>query len=288
MAVVLSAGVLCYACIEDTQDVYFLLGRERCSSERNSGSNRWSYFGGRVKPGETEMECASREFVEESLGLAWLDEAGRMPSVTADVTHEALARGNYTFRVALDTRTDRPVPASPHGASVQQLRVCYVKRIPWQPELPEQFQCLRQQLEGIDVLSRDNMAAATTKFATLPREVQIHPAFELRHDHHGTLVAVTVKAEYLEKQQVGWWSLHRLRSIIRNGGSYKNKYCFRIGFLSTLAVIVEHFGIMELVGRHWMQHVAEHDESVTERDEPVTERDACVTPGQHASPPPSP
>ncbi len=274
MAVVLSAGVLCYACLEDTQDVYFLLGRERCSSERNSGSNRWSYFGGRVKPGETELECASREFVEESLGLAWLDEALCVPTLNAEVAQEALARGNYTFRVALDTRTDRPLHASTPETDMQQLRVCYVKRIPWQPDLPEQFQCLRQHLETIDTLSRQDMAAATTRFATLPREVQSHPAFDVCRNAHGQVVAVTVKSEYLEKQQIGWWSLHRLRSIIRNGGSYKNKYCFRIGFLSTLAVIVEHFGIMELVGRHWMHHISEPDDTVTQ----------C----QNASHPPSP
>jgi hypothetical protein len=43
----------------------------------------------------------------------------------------------------------------------------------------------------------------------------------------------------MEKQQIAWWSIHRIKNAIKNGGRFK-KNVLRYGFLSTLSVVVEY------------------------------------------------
>jgi len=232
---VMSAGVLCYSYADTTQDIYFLLGREEPA---NGG--RWSDFGGKRKDGETEIECASREFVEESMGII---------GNRGDIQQE-LEKKKYTFRIALDISTDRPIAPTCTETS-KNLRICYLKQIPWLPDLPERFEHLRQQF--LQFQQKTDIESKIIYFLSLPIEVQQHCAFTVSRASDGQIVNIELNADCLEKRQIGWWSLYRLRSILRNGGSFKNKYCFRIGFLSTLAVIVEHFGVIELFCQHLLQ-----------------------------------
>jgi hypothetical protein len=251
---VLSAGVLCYAYADSTHDIYFLLGRDRPSPEWPRGSTRWSDFGGGLLPGETETEGAAREFVEESMAIVALPQetAGILtsgPFVNQTLVQTLLEQKKYTFRVAANVvdRNQGGVEVTEETPTQQRrVRVCYVNRIPWQPDLPEKFDRIKEALDKLG--DTENMEEVLHCYHNLSNDMQNHPALEIETDlETGQIVGVYVKPEYREKQQIGWWSLHRLKSILRNGGSYKNKFCFRAGFLCTLAVIIEHFSAMEVV-----------------------------------------
>lgn len=69
--------------------------------------------------------------------------------------------------------------------------------------------------------------------------IEPHICYELQE-----VKDVIVKQEWLEKQQIRWWSLPRLKYVIRNGGKYK-RHVFRYGFLSTLSVLIEKFSQLD-------------------------------------------
>jgi hypothetical protein len=253
---VLSAGILCYAYADSTHDIFFLLGRDRPSPDWPRGSTRWSDFGGGLLPGETETEGAAREFVEESMAIVALpqDTAHVLPtSPFVNLTHVQglLEQKKYTFRVAAtvidrNAVTEEKDKKAEDEQEMRKVRVCYVNRIPWQPDLPEKFDKIKEVLDKLG--DTENMQEVLHCYHNLAPDMQQHPAIEVETDPDtGNIVGVYVKPEYREKQQIGWWSLHRLKSILRNGGAYKNKYCFRAGFLCTLAVVIEHFSAMEVV-----------------------------------------
>lgn len=244
---VLSAGILCYAYADTTHDIYFLLGRDRPSPDWPRGSTRWSDFGGGLLPGETETEGAAREFVEESMAIVALpgdcvhERSG--PFENQASVQSLLEQKKYTFRVAANVVSRDEATPAVNGS--RRVRVCYVNRIPWQPDLPEKFDKIKEALDKLG--DTENMQDVLHYYHNLSPDMQTHPALEIDKDATGTVVGVYVKPEYREKQQIGWWSLHRLKSILRNNGCYKSKFCFRAGFLCTLAVIIEHFSAMEVV-----------------------------------------
>ena len=256
---VVSAGLLCYAYAENTHDIFFLLGRDRTSHDWPRGSNKWSDFGGCLDDGETEIEGAAREFVEESMGIVPFPQEDLAdlrvvpPFMKPEYVGRVLEKKKFTFRVAMDVSDRRgfQVPVDPTQtprAPVRKLRVCYVKRIPWLPDLPERFDQVRDCIDRIKNLVQDNfMTEAIQYYHSLSMEMQNHPALTIARDQQGKISSLSVNPDFCEKQQIGWWSLHRLRSVLKNGGSYKSKFCFRIGFLSTLAVVIEQLSVMELI-----------------------------------------
>lgn len=69
-----SAGVLIYSINPNTKEIMFLLGKERIETEWED-SGKWASFGGGSKMGETVMETAIREFIEETMGFVMSQEA---------------------------------------------------------------------------------------------------------------------------------------------------------------------------------------------------------------------
>jgi hypothetical protein len=265
---VVSAGVLCYAYTETTHDIFFLLGKEK-SDPNWSQSNKWCDFGGSLQPQETEEQGAAREFVEESMGvvsLAMEDYGVIMDSTPPsfftqiDKVTRVLEEKKYTFRLSVGVKKPNAVPQSPSTPTLQpdlplepppttnkqnRTRVCYVKRIPWQPDLPEKFDQLRQVLVYLHDLALENQSLARDYYLTLASGLQQHPSILVTRDPDKKITRITVQEEYLEKQQLGWWSLPRLKTIMRNKWVYRDKNCFRTGFRTTLATVLEHFTIME-------------------------------------------
>lgn len=125
-----SAGVLPYAVSPDGQTRHFLLGRERWISNWK-GSCRWCAFEGGRASGETVLATALREYTEESLGMC-------------DAASAAMREGKHTCRIVANLRNSR------RGDKYQ---VLYVVPVPWQPELPQTFQAMRQRIEHIDRLA---------------------------------------------------------------------------------------------------------------------------------------
>ena len=232
----ISAGILCYSYAETTQDIYFLLGRQRQTADWPRGSNRWSEFGGCVEEGESEVHCAAREFVEESMALIPIsgDASEHYTSITT--VQEALKNHKYTYRIAIEVETD-------HAS--RKHRVCYLRRIPWLPELPERFEYVKNCLDAINDALQKGMEEAIDCYNNQPPIIQQHPAIEVKRDHEQKIVHIHVRREYREIYQIKWWSLHRIKSVLKTGGSYKNKYCFRLGFLTTISIVLKQFHVME-------------------------------------------
>src|SRR5438105_4338369 len=71
----LSAGVLCYSIPPNSDEIFFLLGRECHIIEcKNLVRKCWCDFGGKMEQGEKEEDTASREFFEESMGIVCTNE----------------------------------------------------------------------------------------------------------------------------------------------------------------------------------------------------------------------
>jgi hypothetical protein len=148
------AGVLCYAVPPGSNEVFFLLGKE--SSECRPFIRKcWCDFGGKIEEGETEQEAASREFFEESMGLVCTEQcddcfdSNLAPIHSAfyiDQVTDALSDNGYAFRICMCLN---------HGASPEiprRYQITYVKQIPWNPNLPEDFAALRNKLCTLDIL----------------------------------------------------------------------------------------------------------------------------------------
>jgi hypothetical protein len=74
------------------------------------------------------------------------------------------------------------------------------------------------------------------------------------------ITGIHVPNEWLEKQQIAWWSLPRLQLILKNSGKHGG-HIFRCGFLSTLGVITQHF-------LHASRAKKQHDEEMRRRKNP--------------------
>lgn len=87
-------GVLPFYKDTETQKPVFLLGRERYV-EGWRGSHRWSAFEGGVKLDEDDVNCAVREFEEESCGVLY------QSSSDSSKLKRELREGDYSIRVSV-------------------------------------------------------------------------------------------------------------------------------------------------------------------------------------------
>ena len=213
------------------KNIYLLLGREA----RNAGpvsSGHWCDFGGHLDPGETVNEAAAREFCEESLcaidlynrgGVTGPDHATekRRPALShyAEFVKDMIANKQYVFK--LTTHGDRNNER--HGDA----RCYFVIEVPWQPYVSERFSLIRSSFLRAKRLSGRGLDNTVAVHHTL----RFHSA--LRSAPNG----YTVNEKFLEKQQIGYWSLSRLEDVIRDTGSYKGQR-FRSTFLVALRLII--------------------------------------------------
>lgn len=222
---VVSAGFLLYSYDTQTHNIYFLLGQESYHPEWPY-SNRWCDFSGTQKTGETEVECAARELLEETLNCVPLDNNQNINS--QHILH-LIQTKQYLCRILAHFPSQNHLPA--------RKRICYVKEIPWQPDLPEVFhqqsRLYRPLRHGTTALERMNY------WQTLTPEQQNVPFVTLVYERN-RLVDVVVKSDWMEKAKLEWWSIPRLHGVIRNEGKYRKTY-FRRGFVQLLRVILELF-----------------------------------------------
>lgn len=271
MVEAISAGVLCYSYAEPTQDIYFLLGRQRQTADWPRGSNRWSDFGGCVEDSEGESEsevhCAAREFVEESMALVPIsaDDSAINPYTTIETVQDALKNRKYTYRIAIEVETD-------HVS--KKHRVCYVRRIPWLPELPDRFEYVKTCLDAIHDALQKGIEEAIDCYNNQPPAIQQHPAIDIKRDHDQKIIHLHLRREYREIYQIKWWSLHRIKSVLKTGGSYKNKYCFRSGFLTTIGIVLQQFYVMENICHNLGVCIEDFDKEVIDEDDEINEVEA--------------
>lgn len=280
---VLSAGFLFYSHPPDSEDVYFLLGMDDYNC-------KWSDFGGRRNVNESELDCAIREMVEETMFTVQIREPDPVkqdiqkelmnPSGTVEEyvqqVKKMIETKNYTYRIGLDItprsekktivshgfdlstlsvyyvcpfthldkiQSNQPLSSDvqhshPLSKSLKRLRVCYVKYIPWQPNLPQIFSKTYESIYRLNALSTLDEKIEYYN-VTLPPELRSHPAIHIERQD-GKITHLSVLKEWIEKQKIAWWSLPRLKHALKNGGRYK-RHILRYGFLSTLGIILERF-----------------------------------------------
>lgn len=195
---IVTAGVICFAVAEATQSVFLLLGQEQ--------NEQWCDFGGHLQEEEDALQGAAREFAEESLCVVQLDgeETGKNETERAEqyarLVQDQLQANKYFLRLEISSVEDESKLA------FLPIRVYYLKRVHWQPDVAARFADLRQRL----LLADDETLCN-------------HPA--INND------------AWFEKVAVDWWSVDRLRQVMRNDGKYKEQR-FRKSFLPVLNIIL--------------------------------------------------
>lgn len=274
-----NAGILCYSVCPDTNEIYFLLCRDRCQPDWPRSASRWSEFGGRRQGTEAAEETAAREFIEESMGLVAINPP--MPehtetdhdSVMYINVHEVmqtLEQGLYTFAVHIIDYNSPFTFAHAHAHAhtntptkpVHQpsYRVCFVKRIPWQPEVPERFFAIRRDI--------DEFLDFTSHHPEMPREFTVESYCHLRpavrscpcfhidvHPDTKQIEHVHVNMDYREKQQLKWWHISQLQTIVNEFLNHPERpQCpLRRSFVKTLALVLlqmqrlHEFAVMSLL-----------------------------------------
>lgn len=77
-----------------------------------------------------------------------------------------------------------------------------------------------------------------TTYNALPHWVKCHPALTPIRLNTSSVLDVGVDPCYLEKKQVSWWSVSRLRDVINRGGVYRGDQ-FRHCFIPTLQITLD-------------------------------------------------
>ena len=129
-----AAGVLPYARDPKTNNVFFLLCRERYSPGW-ADSGKWSDFGGhRESPHETSLQIAAREFYEESLGILCDNLQATELLLQEETTHRNLVPLNSHQRIfemfAVPIEYDENLPRI-FKRVIQFLRFCHPNPEKW-------------------------------------------------------------------------------------------------------------------------------------------------------------
>lgn len=161
---IVGASILCFAMVGS--DVYFLLGKEQENMRWKMASNRWSDFGGRVNGDERPERTAAREFLEETMAIVKFNEWDFIPRLTSEDIEKGLESGDYCLRITINL----PVFKNP------MVHVCYLKRIPWDPGLPNRFRFVRNRLRPLLDLDKicDGLEAKITSETLREMEKLIH------------------------------------------------------------------------------------------------------------------
>ena len=199
----ITGGIICFSVEPKTKNIYVLLGRETCFDRMDSHNGRWCDFGGKINCHESVISGAAREFAEESLCLVQLP-AVKNKSYTKymEQVKVMLLEEDYFMKMTFTVNN--------------QLRVYYLKEVPWQPEIEHRF-----------AETREKLLSATKDPNALP--------FSLRH--HPAVNKSEIDLHFLEKQSVAWWSIDRLAEVVDNQGRFKRQK-FRRLFLPILRSVV--------------------------------------------------
>jgi ADP-ribose pyrophosphatase YjhB (NUDIX family) len=195
----ITAGIICFSVAPSTKNIFLLLGLE-------DKQKQWADFGGAINPGESVEFAAAREFSEESLCAIDLS-SSRVPFEDYEETiRKTLYDGNYFMRLDLVHNT---------VDNVDNIRVYYIIQIPWSPYVKSRFADVRDRLLGR---------------LELDDETNLHPAIKSREP-------LKVDEHWLEKSQIKWWSVERLKGVLKNNGKFRDSR-FRQSFLRVLDVIL--------------------------------------------------
>lgn len=280
----MGAGVIPFA-YDDKGTLHFLMGRERWLPQWK-GSCRWSGFEGSRKDTESLLTTATREFVEESLGVV----------CDGPTTYKRLNERSYWIRVVLKIQNER---------CGERYHTTYLLPIEWDPSIPNRFHSKRLAVENVDRIVQEwkymrpkllgdmgdevgpitPVAFQTTAVVRLTRNAPCilrspwelkqhnpdeisaivsgqdakeldhwsnvrnrltrslehcdHECLQVRRDAHWNIVQdVRVIKDHLEKDQVRWWTVDDLHSVLDGRGQFGVDR-FRPYFLPVLQTILQ-------------------------------------------------
>ena len=189
-----------------------LLGRERFT-QQYKGSCRWSGFEGTRKEGERVRETALRECFEESMGFA----------------EPTLREGRrLVMRVTTPNKAHR-------------YHCTYLVPVAWEEDLPARFATRRRRMEDLDYAVQEwRLAPDAPGLAARVEDCVAaawKSAFHVVEDADG-VVDVRLNMDFMEKDQIRWWTLPELREVLQHHGSSRGER-FRPYFLPMLQLILE-------------------------------------------------
>lgn len=125
-------------------DIYILLGKENRQGKYGKILEDWCGFGGAAESYDLSSieQTAAREFVEESMALPLLKNTNNNNTSVHDFLNQEnvfqdLQNGEYVQKVEM-----KKAVRSNHVVNFTG----FLKRIPWQPDLPQQFSFIRKYL----------------------------------------------------------------------------------------------------------------------------------------------
>lgn len=263
-----SAGVIPVAVRPEDGSVVCLLGRERFVPNWK-GSCRWSGMEGSRKPTESIEEAAAREFHEETLGVVADREALRrdvaaarfLLNVTVQVCHEHRAQPRYHSTYLVRVPYDEALPARflARRGALERL-FALVQEWNYVRPIAEHERCDRVEagdepgtavfeVEGVAeerrhlrgeearrALRWQELRAAILAAAKTVPEGTVFPSVDARW---GELQSVRVSTDYLEKDQLRWWTLADLDGVMLERGR-RGMEQFRPYFLPVLQTALDH------------------------------------------------
>lgn len=200
------AGVILYS-VDERNVPYIVMARD-CSSKSHHmshvASSSWSSFEGCRKGKESEIQTASREFVEESLGVV-----NEMESQEA--VERMLLNRDYERRIVTNITMNDERTFS---------YVSFVKRIQHRRNLPVAFQNIRRHLRYLHTLSRMNQTTSMKE-----QMKKSHQSIQEVADHAGRM-QLTVLPEYMEKDCISYFSVQSLHDAMchRRGRINETQY----------------------------------------------------------------
>lgn len=293
----MGAGVIPIS-TDEKGDIHILLGRERWIPQWK-GSCRWSGFEGSRKQNEDVVSSATREFMEESMGVV------EVVPATADRSHKSLLVAHrlraklFWRRIVLRIQSDR---------RPERYHCTYVVPVPWDPTVCARFQELRSKIEQLDRLvqefhfsrpsclgemgeyignikvNEDGSVYATKMASTAPcilrrpwslvdddteivcatfdqdadvrsivdwstvrerleRAILPHPCVSFVRDGRWNHIQhVSIQRDYIEKDQIRWWTIDDLNAVISGKGQLGPER-FRPYFLPVLQTVLMQMGV---------------------------------------------
>lgn len=186
-----ASSIICFSVDPISKEFYILLGKENWKDRRNAF---WSGFSGSRKNSESPEHTASREFVEESLQIVSFND--HIHSSSSSFVKKMLLEQNYCYKFGVSMP-----PNSFGNVSIFNMKIVFIKQIPWVSNLPAIFKQKRSTLFDIK---------ADCRMTNVPFALRNHPAI-IKH-----IGRVSVNEDFLEKSSLKWWSLPKIKTIISN------------------------------------------------------------------------
>lgn len=231
----MSAGIVCIMVDPDCRGIYFLLGKNKYVDSWSDGSLKWGEFGGIGHPFETcVFRVAAREWLEETLACVKVHAWDNIPHTNAVGFTKALRDMQFLFRVDCGSKT------------------LFVQQIPWDPTVVTRFALTRRALLHVQndkVLSHSErqLLRHHPALSVIGRRRLFHDQRHKQMRWRYRIDHPIVSPEFLEKQEIGLWSLPQIKHAVENRGilcTSRGEQQLKSECIASFALIVKQLQIL--------------------------------------------